>query len=92
MPRGIVDDVSLWPQTLTNFWVSSWIGLPDIWLGRITRRGPLCFCHGYKRYATFDRPVLSGDKIDVIARTDNPHAVLSAVFGRVYSKKTPWPP
>ena len=30
MPRGIIDADPLWPGTLTNFWVSSWIGLPDI--------------------------------------------------------------
>ena len=67
--------------TLTNFWVSSWIGLPDIWLGRLSRRGPLCFCHGYRRYRTFDRPILTGDRIDVVARLEDPDAVLSAVFG-----------
>jgi hypothetical protein len=91
MPRGIVDEDPLWPGTLSNFWVSAWVGLPDIWLGRLTRRGPLCFCHGYRRYTTFDRPVLTGDKIDVIARTDDPHPVLSAVFGLPYSEKAPWP-
>ena len=91
MPRGMLDTDALWPQTLGNFWVSAWIGLPDIWLSRVTRKGPMCFCRGYRRYLTFDRPVLVGDKIDVIARTDDPHPVLSAIFGRVYSKKTPWP-
>ena len=91
MPRGMTDDGALWPQTLSNFWVSAWIGLPDIWLSRVTRRGPLCFCHGYRRYRTFDRPVATGEKIDVVVRTDDPHPVLSAVFGRVYSEKPPWP-
>jgi len=91
LPRGIEDDAVLWPQTLTNFWVSGWIGLPDIWLGRLTRQGPLCFCHGYERYRTFDRPLLIGDKIDFIGRSDDPHPILSAVFGRVYSKKPAWP-
>src|SRR6476619_4848686 len=55
MPRGIVDDDPMWPRTLTNFWVSSWVGIPDIVLGRLSRRGPLCFCHGYRRYRTFDQ-------------------------------------
>ena len=91
LPRGIIDDGALWPRTLSNFWASAWVGLPDIWLGRLTRRGPLCFCHGYDRYTTFDRPVFTVGKIDVIARTDDPHPLLSAVFGRVYSEKTPWP-
>jgi len=91
MPRGIIDEDPLWPRTLTNFWVSAWVGLPDIWLGRLTRRGPMCFCHGYRRYRTFDRPLPTGDKIDVIVRTDDPHPVLSAVFGLPYSEKGPWP-
>ncbi len=72
MPRGIVDDADMWPRTLTNFWVSSWIGLPDIWLGRLSRPGPLCFCHGYRRYRTFDRPIIAGERIDVVVRTEDP--------------------
>jgi hypothetical protein len=91
MPRGIVDDTDMWPRTLTNFWVSAWIGLPDMWLGRLSRPGPLCFCHGYRRYRTFDRPIGAGERIDVVVRAENPDTVLSAVFGRPYSKKTPWP-
>lgn len=91
LPRGMRNDNALWPQTLSNFWVSSWVGLPDIWLGRLTRRGPLCFCRSYQRYRTFDRPVFSGEKIDVIASVEDPDSVLGAVFGRPYSKKPPWP-
>jgi len=91
MPRGIIDDDPMWPRTLTNFWVSSWVGIPDIALGRLSRRGPLCFCHGYRRYRTFDRPLSTGPLIDVIVSTETPDAVLGAVFGRPYSKKGPWP-
>jgi len=91
MPRGIIDDADMWPRTLTNFWVSAWIGLPDMWLGRLSRPGPLCFCHGYQRYRTFDRPIIAGERIDVVVRAENPDTVLSAVFGRPYSQKTPWP-
>lgn len=91
LPRGLDDDGPLWPRTLSYFWVTSWVGLPDIWLGRASRRGPLCFCHGFKRYRTFDRALLLAHAIDVVARTDQPDPVLSAVFGTPYSKKTPWP-
>jgi len=35
--------------------------------------------------------VIVGEKIDVVVRTDDPHPVLSAVFGLPYSEKTPWP-
>jgi hypothetical protein len=91
MPRGIVDDGPLWPRTLSSFWVSSWVGLPDILLGRLTRPGPLCFCHSYRRYTTFDRPVLTGNLIDVVVRALDPDPVLAAIFGTPYSKKGPWP-
>jgi len=91
MPRRIVDEDPMWPRTLSNFWVSAWVGVPDMWLSRITRPGPMCFCHGFQRYVTFDRPLLIGPRIDVVARTDDPDPVLGAVFGRPYSEKTPWP-
>ena len=91
MPRGIVDDAGMWPRTLQSFWVSSWITLPDIWLGRLSRPGPMCFCHGYRRYRTFDRQIITVDRIDVVVRTEDPDEVLSAVFGRPYSKKRAWP-
>jgi hypothetical protein len=81
----------MWPGTLTNFWVSSWVGVPDILLGRLSRPGPSCFCHSYRRYRTFDKPILTAEQIDVVARTDDPDPVLGAVFGRPYSMKTPWP-
>lgn len=92
LPRGVANEGPLWPRTLTNFWVTSWAGLPDIWLSRLTRRGPLCFCRGYRRYRTFDRPLLTGPRIDVVARTADPDPILGAFFGRPYSEKTPWPP
>ena len=91
LPRGITNEDAVWPRTMSNFWVSAWVGLPDIWRSRLTRRGPLYFCHGYRRYLLFDRPVIVGEKIDVVVRTDDPHPVLSAVFGLPYSEKTPWP-
>ena len=91
MPRGIVNDDAIWPQTLSNFWVSAWVGIPDMVLGRLSRRGPLCFCHGYRRYRTFDHPVSTGALIDVVVRTETPDAALGAVFGRPYSEKGPWP-
>ena len=91
LPRGMTDEAPLWPRTLSTFWVTSWAGLPDIWLGRITRAGPLCFCRGYRRYRTFDRPLRVGPKIDAIARTADPDPMLGAYFGRPYSEKPPWP-
>jgi hypothetical protein len=92
MPRGVVNDDPMWPRTLSYFWVTSWAGLPDIWLGRVNREGPLCFCRGYRRYRTFDRPLLVGARIDVVVRVTDPDPILGAVFGRPYSEKMPWPP
>jgi hypothetical protein len=91
MLRGRGADPGVWPRTLDNFWVSSWITLPDIWLGRLSRPGPLCFCHSYRRYRTFDRPISTAERIDVVARVEDPDEILSAVFGRPYSKKRAWP-
>jgi hypothetical protein len=70
MPRGIVDDAAMWPRTLQSFWVSSWITLPDIWLGRLSRPGPMCFCHGYRRFLTFDRQIVTATRIDVVVTED----------------------
>jgi hypothetical protein len=78
-------------STLNSFYLFTWLGLPDIWLGRLTRRGPMCFCHGYGRYREFSDPLLLGDRLDVVARTDDPDAILTAVFGNRYSRKKLWP-
>jgi hypothetical protein len=78
-------------KTLNSFYAFTWLGLPDIWLGEFTRRGPFCFCHGYRRYRDFSRAVRLVEHIDVIVRADDATEVLAAVFGRSYSRKTPWP-
>jgi hypothetical protein len=74
------------------FYALTWIGLPDIWLGELTRRGPWCFCHGYSRYRDYSRLLPLADRVDVVVRAENPTDALVAVFGRPYSKKRPWPP
>ena len=48
----------------------------------LTRKGPLCFCHGYRRYREFTRPLLVSGRLDPVIRTDaqgscgNPKEVL----------------
>lgn len=91
LPRGIVESDLPSAATLNAFYLFTWIGLPDTFLGRLTRPGPICFCHGYGRYREFTRPFFLGDHIDVIARTAEPKPILAAVFGRPFSKKRPWP-
>ncbi|HEY9228315.1 MAG TPA: hypothetical protein VIP11_16785 [Gemmatimonadaceae bacterium] len=78
-------------KKLSDFYVLTWIGLPDIWLGNLTRRGPWCFCGGYGRYRTFDKLLPLNDRIDVVVRSDDPKDALAEVFGKPYSKKTLWP-
>jgi hypothetical protein len=78
-------------KKLNDFFAFAYLGIWDMWLGRLTRRGPMCFCHGYRRYREFTRPIVVGDRIDVVARTADARPILAAVFGRPYSRKRPWP-
>lgn len=78
-------------RKLNLFYALTWIGLPDIWLGDLTRRGPWCFCHGYGRYREFTRLVPLADRITAVARADDATSTLVAVFGRPYSRKRAWP-
>ena len=78
-------------KTLNSFYAFTWLALPDVWLGQLTRRGPWCFCRSYGRYRDFSRTVPLGSRLDAIVRTENPRETLEAIFGRPYSRKTPWP-
>lgn len=91
LPRGIIE--SDLPKTgkLNAFYLFTWLGLPDIWLGNLTRPGPWCFCKSYGRYRDFSKLMSLSNRVDVVARTENPRAILAAVFGRPYSRKRAWP-
>jgi hypothetical protein len=91
LPHGIVESDLPKQGTLNLFYAFGWLGLPDIWLGRLTRRGPMCFCHGYGRYRDFSRPLPLTDRIDVVLLTEDPNPALVRVFGRPFSKKPRWP-
>jgi hypothetical protein len=91
LPRGIVESDLPKGGKLKAFYLFTWLGLPDIWLGNLTRRGPWCFCKGYGRYRDFSKLVSLGNRIDVVVRTENPGDVLGKVFGTKYSRKRPWP-
>jgi hypothetical protein len=92
LPHGIVASDLPRMKTLNAFYAFTWIGLPDIWLGDLTRRGPLCFCHGFARYRDFSRPMFTGNRLDAVVRSVDAREALAAVFGRPYSRKVPWPP
>jgi hypothetical protein len=91
LPRGALEEDLPFPQKLDYFWLATFIGLPDIWLSDLMRKGPLCFCHGYGRYRRFTDLLPVAERIDATVLADNPRPALYAVFGKPYSKKRPWP-
>ncbi len=91
MPRGIIESDLPRFQTLNSFYAFTFLGLPDILLGKLTRPGPSGFFHSYDRYRDFSRLMKLGDSLDVVVRTENPRAALTAVFGKPYSNKVQWP-
>jgi hypothetical protein len=90
LPRGIIESDLPLLQRLGLFYAFTY-ALPDYWLGRLNRSGPLCFCHGYQRYREFTRPVILAPYINAVVRTEWPEEVLTAVFGVNYSQKPLWP-
>jgi hypothetical protein len=91
LPHGARLEDLPWLRSLPVYWLATWVGLPDLWLGRANRRGPACFCLGYGSYRDFSRPLLLGPELDVIVRAEDPSPALSSVFGRPYSEKVNWP-
>jgi hypothetical protein len=91
LPDGVKESDLPVPKKLNDFYAFTWLGLPDIWLGNITRRGPWCFCHGYARYRDFSRPLWVNERLDAVVRAVDASETLGRVFGQPYSRKTPWP-
>ncbi len=91
LPHGAVLGDLPKSASLNFFYALTIFGAPDILLGDINRKGPLCFCGSYKRYRDFSRPLPLGDRLDAIVRTQDPGGTLTAVFGGKYSKKRLWP-
>lgn len=91
LPRGTVaSDLPLTAKP-ASFYAFTWLGLPDIWLGNLTRPGPWCFCKSFKRYNEYTKPLVLGERIDLIVRAEDPKQPLADLFGKPYSKKRPWP-
>jgi hypothetical protein len=91
LPRNVRQSDLPKPRTLNFFYAMAIAGEPDILLGDLIRKGPLCFCHSYRRYLQFTRPLPLSERIDVVIRTEDPRPVLREVFGSKYSKKDQWP-
>ena len=90
MPRGMIESDLPGIKKLNDFFAFHYLGIWDMWLGKLTRPGPGCFCHSYRRYREYVEPIMVGNRIDAIARSENPKDILLAVFGR-YSRKRLWP-
>src|SRR6185312_13777505 len=67
-------------KKLNLFYAFTWIGLPDIWLGGLTRPGPLCFCHDCGRYREYSRQFALDNQINAVVRETDATAALMAVF------------
>ena len=91
LPRNVRQSDLPRLQSLNFFYAMTLFGEPDILLGDLTRKGPLCFCHGYVRYRQFTRPIPVSGRIDAIVKADDASAVLKEVFGHKYSNKHRWP-
>ena len=91
LPHRVIESDLPRFKKLNLFYALTWIGLPDIWLGDLTRRGPWCFCHGYSRYRDFSNQIPLAPRIDVVVRAVDADSALAAVFGRPYSRKRAWP-
>lgn len=77
-------------KSLKVFYAMTWF-FPDLLLGRLESRGPLCYCHSYDRYREFTEPLPLGPRLDAIVRTDDPDPALTTVFGADYARKKFWP-
>ena len=91
LPRAIRESDLPGTRSLNFFYAATRFLLPDILLGRLQRKGPTGFPHGYDRYRDFSRVLLISGRLDAVVRTTNPEAVLQAVFGD-FSHKPNWPP
>jgi hypothetical protein len=91
LPRGVIERDLPRLKKLNSFYAMHYLGIWDIWLGKLTRPGPGCFCHGYGRYRDFSRPLVLGDRLDAIVKAADATTYLATVFGRPYSKKRGWP-
>lgn len=90
LPRGTRGADLPRHQRLGLFYAFTW-ALPDFWLGRLSREGPLCFCGSLKRYGEFTEPELLAEQVSAVVVAEDPTAALRAVFGSPYSEKPAWP-
>jgi hypothetical protein len=92
LPRGLHESELPRGRTLNAFYAAAFLGLPDIWLGRLNRHGPWGFFHGYRRYRDFTRPLPVAPRLDAVFKA-GPFVEdgMRRVFGWNYSRKRAWP-
>lgn len=90
MPRGMPITELPAAQSLQLFYAMTYV-FPDLWFGRFSSRGPLCFCRSFARYQEFTRPIVLGARLTAIGRTGTPDSLLTIIFGRRYAHKPYWP-
>jgi hypothetical protein len=90
LPRGTPPSDLPRDKSLEIFYAMTYV-FPDLWFGRLSSRGPLCFCHSFSRYLEFTRPVILGARLTAVGRTADPDSLLTLVFGEQYARKPYWP-
>ena len=90
LPRNAILENLPWTRQPWLYYAFSW-ALPDLWLGRLSRDGPLCFCGSYGSYHRFTRALPLATRLDAIVVAEDPESVLAAILGARYSRKPPWP-
>jgi len=78
-------------KSLKSFYTYEFFLLPDILLGKLAHGGPTGFFHSYRRYRDFSNVMPLQDRLDLVAKTDDPRPALHSVFGQSYSNKRWWP-
>ena len=92
LPRGMPPSDLPRFQTLNVFYLAAVLGLPDIALGRLNRRGPWGFFRSYRRYREFTRPLAVAPRLDAVLQAGPAVEIgMRAVFGWNYSRKRGWP-
>jgi len=91
LPHGVIESDLPRAKTLNVMYASSYVLLPDIWLGRLIHGGPWGFFHSYARYRDFSRVVPLDQKLSAVVRTADARTALRAVFGKRYAGKASWP-
>ena len=90
LPRDTRLEDLPWTRQLWLYYAFTW-ALPDLWLGRLDRDGPLCFCAGYERYRQFTVAHPLAPRLNAVVMAEDPEPVLEAIFGEEYSRKPAWP-